>query len=150
MANYQSAYTGAQIDTAVEKINNTVPVIEANMTALQTSLQGLSQDLQNKTSILELVTGDASSAAIQIGDLLIQRQRVVVPYSSTQTVSFPIPYPIACFAIWVTTTHGLPSSPFGSPNSIVCDAKSNSQFYIYQTSGSSNASMTVNVFSFGY
>ena len=139
MANYQSAYTGAQIDTAVEKINNIVPQIQSDIS-----------DLQDKTSILDFPTGSASSDVIHVGELIFQRQTITVPQGTTQTISFPSEYPHECFAVWVSNTHGLPSSPFSAANSIVCGVKSASQFYIYQNSTASGANMAVRVYSFGY
>ncbi len=133
MANYQSAYTGAQIDTAVAKMNH------LDLSTIET--------LQNKTT-LNVSSPDAT--VIKLGDLIIQREAIVLAFNASETRNFPQAFPHQCLFVGIQGMQLDGNSGYSAPNSIQAIPISASQYRTYMNSTAANATMGAFMIAIGY
>ena len=159
MANYQSAYTGAQIDTAVAKINDFDTSISG--TDVQSNLDSYAQEVttqfssvNNSISTLnsKLLNATTSSGNIKLtlGNLIIQIITITIPYNTTTVYNFPWAFPSTCVCVLAQGAQVDANGGYSAANSIQTIALSKTQYRIYMNSTVNNATMYAKVIAIGY
>lgn len=159
MANYQSAYTGAQIDTAVAKINNFDTSISG--TEVQSNLDSYAQgvtaqlssvydSINTLNSKLLNVTTSGSNIKLTLGNLIIQIITITIPYNATTVYSFPWAFPSTCVFVGAQGAQVDANGGYSAANSIQTIALSKTQYRIYMNSTVTNAAMYAKVIAIGY
>lgn len=144
MASYQSAYSGAEIDTAVQKINS----IDYTPTEINTALAKI-PELEDKTSLIEFPAG-SGKRVINLGELIIQTANITLAYNAVEVRNFPTAFPTECLFIIVQGTHMDASSGYSAPNSIQCQILSASQYRTYMNNTTvANATMSAKMIAIG-
>lgn len=133
MANYQSAYTGAQIDTAIAKINH------LDLSTIE--------ELQDKTT---LKVSSPNATVIKLGDLIIQREAIVLAFNASETRNFPQAFPHQCLFVGIQGMQLDANSGYSAPNSIQAIPVSASQYRTYMNSTVTNATMGAYMIAIGY
>lgn len=157
MANYQSNYTGAQIDTAVAKINSLdLSEINAGITKINNIVYNATE-INNKLALIddinnELNVTQSPTNVYHIGELIIQRWHVTMDFCNVQTVNFPQAFPHGCIWIGIQGTQCGDSGTNGywAYTSIQCKIVSSSQMRMFLNSSTNNATMSAMILAIGY
>lgn len=134
MGNYTSAYSGAEIDTAIAKINDLdLSTIDA---------------LQDKTTLN--VSNTSNATVMKLGDLIIQREAIVLAFNVSETRNFPQAFPHQCLFVGVQGVQLDANSGYSAPNTIQAIPISASQYRTYMNSTVANATMGAHMIAIGY
>lgn len=141
MADYKSAYTGAQIDGAVAGVTTNAN----NITALTTRVSTLEGKVLS-------VTGANSGIVTKVGNLIIQTKDEVLTWRSVITRNFPQAFPNACLFVGA---QGIQCGDSGSDGyweatSIQTKIVSSSQYRVFFNSGATNSNIVVRIIAIGY
>ena len=140
MADYKSAYTGAQIDGAVAGVTTNAN----NITALTTRVSTLEGKGLN-------VSG-SGSRIIKLGGLIIQMIPITLAFCNVETRSFPEAFPNECIFVGIQGYQCGASGQdgyWGYP-SIQTVIVSKTQYRTFLNSSANGATMAARVIAIGY